>query len=130
MKLLSLAGVLSTASMLLMTWRGGEKVGEDQFGNRYYRSRKPGPSGVERRWVMYKDEPEASSVPPGWHAWLHRQVDALPDQSIEPFKRDWQKPYQPNPTMSAAAYMPPGHVLKGGHRDHATGDYEAWTPDA
>ena len=26
------------------------------------------------------------------------------------------------------AYRPAGHVLKGGRRNKATGDYEAWTP--
>ena len=129
MKLLSLAGVISTASMLLMTWRGGVKVGEDQFGNVYYKSRKPGPAGVERRWVMYKGEPEASSVPPGWHAWLHRQVDEVPEKSMQGFTRDWQKPYEPNQTLSTDAYRPPGHILSGGKRDKATGDYEAWTPE-
>ena len=129
MKILSLAGVLSSASMLFMTWRGGQKVGQDQFGNVYYCSRKPGPAGYERRWVMYKDAPEASSVPPGWHAWLHRQVDAVPDESIAPFHKGWQQEYQPNLTMSDLSYRPPGHALKGGKRDKATGDYEAWSPE-
>lgn len=128
MKLLSLAGVLSTASMLLMTWRGGVRVGEDQFGNVYYKSARPGPHGHERRWVMYKGDPEASTIPPGWHAWMHRQVDAPPAESLAGFAKDWQQPYQPNQTMTDAAYRPPGHPLKGGHRAHATGDYEAWTP--
>ncbi|MBV6632362.1 MAG: NADH:ubiquinone oxidoreductase subunit NDUFA12 [Alphaproteobacteria bacterium] len=129
MKLLSLAGVLSTASMLLMTWRGGQKVGEDEFGNRYYRSKTNGAHGMERRWVMYKGEPEASSVPPGWHAWLHRQVQDPPEESIKPFAKNWQQPHRPNPTLSDEAYRPPGHVLSGGKRDKATGDYEAWTPE-
>jgi hypothetical protein len=40
----------------LWTWRFGEQVGEDEFGNRYYRTRggKIDPTLLfERRWVIY-----------------------------------------------------------------------------
>src|SRR5512139_3226837 len=52
----------------------GEPVGEDEFGNRYYRTRGGKIDPVllmERRWVIYSGEAEASSVPPSWHGWLH-----------------------------------------------------------
>ena len=45
----------------------GEFVGEDEFGNRYYRTRggKIDPTlGFERRWVIYNGYTEASCVPP------------------------------------------------------------------
>jgi NADH:ubiquinone oxidoreductase subunit len=32
-------------------------------------------------------------------------------------------------TGTELAYRPPGHALAGNHRDKATGDYEAWTPE-
>ena len=38
------------------TWLYGEFVGEDEFGNRYYRTKdgKIDPAlGIERRWVVY-----------------------------------------------------------------------------
>ena len=38
------------------TWMYGEKVGEDEFGNRYYRTRGGKIDrglGFERRWVIY-----------------------------------------------------------------------------
>jgi len=35
----------------------------------------------------------------------------------------------PNLTGTAEAYRPPGHVLAGGQRDKATGDYEPWKPN-
>jgi NADH:ubiquinone oxidoreductase subunit len=41
---------------------------------------------------------------------------------------DWQTDHVPNMTGTANAYRPPGHVLKGGARDAATGDYEPWQP--
>jgi len=59
----------------------GEVVGDDEFGNRYYRTRggkiDPG-LGFERRWVIYNGVAEASTVPPSWHGWLHHTVDVPP----------------------------------------------------
>jgi NADH:ubiquinone oxidoreductase subunit len=54
----------------LWTWRFGELVGQDEFGNRYYRTRggEIDPTLLmERRWVIYNGEAEASSIPPSWH---------------------------------------------------------------
>ena len=84
----------------------GEAVGEDEFGNRYYRTRggKIDPTlGFERRWVIYNGYAEASSVPPSWHGWLHHTVDTPPTQeSYQP--RAWQKPHRPNMTGTPGAY--------------------------
>jgi len=67
-------------------------------------------------------------VPAEWHAWLHHTADQPPpDGGVA--KRPWQKAHLPNQTGTAAAYRPPGHVLKGGQRDRATGDYEPWVPE-
>jgi len=115
-----------TIGTLLFTWLRGEAVGTDAYGNRYYRSKKAASPRAERRWVLYKGEPEASKVPPQWHAWLHRTVDTVPSGN-EP-TRPWQKPHEPNLTGTAQAYRPPGHVFKGGQRAKATGDYEPWRP--
>lgn len=127
MGLLKLLGVLSPAHISFFTlFSKKTKVGEDPLGNTYYRA--PARKGYarERRWVIYKDTPEASAVPPEWHGWLHYQTDEIP--SGESFRRKWQKPHTPNRTGTTAAYRPPGHVLQGGQRQEATGDYEAWNP--
>ena len=63
-----------------------------------------------------------------WFGWLHHQSDRVPESGEESFRRLWQKPHNPNLTGTAQAYRPPGHLLKGGQRDKATGDYEAWRP--
>ncbi len=108
------------------TWRKGERVGEDEFGNVYYRTRgglKDPALGHERRWVIYNGEAEASSIPPGWNGWLHHTVDVAPSQeSYTP--REWQKPHRPNMTGTPGAYRPQGSVLAGGRRKPATGDYQ------
>ncbi|MAI61206.1 MAG: NADH:ubiquinone oxidoreductase subunit NDUFA12 [Micavibrio sp. TMED27] len=130
MGILSYLGAISPAHINLFTrTQKSELVGEDAMGNKYYRSSKPrAGSKRERRWVIYKGAPEASKVPPEWHGWLHHQTDAVPAEENESFRREWQKPHQPNMTGTNAAYRPPGHILEGGKRDKATGDYEAWTP--
>ncbi len=108
---------------------GREHVGSDEYGNRYYRGKpRKTPRGErERRFVVYAGEPEASAVPPEWHAWL-RHVTDTPPSPDNPLRRPWQRPHMPNPTGTEAAYRPPGHELEGGNRAAATGDYEAWTP--
>ena len=65
------------------TWLYGEFVGEDEFGNRYYRTRggKIDPTlGFERRWVIYNGYTEASTIPPSWHGWMHHTVDTPPTE--------------------------------------------------
>ncbi len=129
MGLLSLLGVLSPAHIGLTRILSGAKfVGSDSDGNRYYAA-KPRPGyRRDRRWVMYNGAPEASKLPPEWHGWMHHQTDVVPDAAAVSYRKSWQKPHQPNLTGTTGAYRPPGHVLSGGVRAPATGDYEAWTP--
>lgn len=102
------------------TWRKGEFVGEDEFGNRYYRER-----NGNRRWVVYNGLVEASAIPPGWHGWIHHRVDAPPG----PYQpRDWEKPHEPNLTGTAMAYRPKGSILGAAERPKSDGEYEAWRP--
>jgi NADH:ubiquinone oxidoreductase subunit len=114
----------------LWTARYGESVGEDEFGNRYYRTKggKIDPVlGFERRWVIYNGIAEASTVPPSWHGWLHHTVDTPPvDEKVTP--RSWWKPHRPNLTGTPAAHRPTGSTLAQGRRPKATGDYRAWKP--
>lgn len=112
------------------TWRFGELVGHDEFGNAYYRTAggKLDPAlGWERRWVIYAGESDGSATPPGWYGWLHHTTDVPPTKSdYKP--REWEAPYHPNMTGTPLAYRPPGSTLASVKRPPATGDYEAWTP--
>ena len=109
------------------TWRKGELVGQDEFGNTYYRAKNT-PLG-ERRWVIYNGYAEASAIPAGWHGWMHHTVDTPPsDENYAP--KEWQQPHRANPTGTANAYRPKGSTIGGGRRERTTGDYEAWTPGA
>jgi NADH:ubiquinone oxidoreductase subunit len=128
MGLLNFLGILSPAHIMVFNWLNARAhVGTDSLGNRYFRGNPRKGYQRERRWVMYNGEAEATRVPPEWHGWLHYQTDVIPADDTG-FRRPWQKPHQPNRTGTNAAYRPPGHVLEGGQRQKATGDYEAWTP--
>jgi NADH:ubiquinone oxidoreductase subunit len=108
------------------TWRYGNKVGQDEFGNTYYEGG-INSDGRTRRWVIYNGVSEASRIPPGWHGWIHHRVDVAPSQ--ETYKaRDWQKLHEPNLTGSPTAYRPKGSLAHGLRRPQVTGDYDAWTP--
>jgi len=121
----------ATLSTSLHTLFHGERVGEDQYGNVYYRRRggKIDPAlGFERRWVIYKGLAEGSNTPPGWYGWLHHTVDTPPTQeSYTP--KEWELPHQENLTGTTRAYRPPGSLLSVGKRAAADGDYGAWRPE-
>ena len=103
-----------------------KKVGEDEFGNKYYISKVCDADGKYRRSVIYKGLHEPSKVPPMWHAWLHYITDDIP--KIKKYK--WQKKYVPNLTGTKRAYMPPGLPASGEDKRHKiSGDYEAWKPN-
>lgn len=114
------------------TWRFGERVGEDEFGNVYYQTSggKIDPAlGIVRRWVIYKGEADASKIPAGWHGWMHHRTDVPPSkESYQP--REWQAPHVPNMTGTPQAWRPAGSTLGADARPPATGDYQPWTPGA
>jgi len=123
----------ATIGTALFSSLNGEHVGTDAQGNKYYRTKAKGSKGTsegrERRWVIYNGSNDASRVPAEWHGWLHGSYDALPESHL-PAPKIWEADYTPNPTGTVQAHRPQGALERGGQRARATGDYEAWTPDA
>ncbi|MBF9035661.1 NADH:ubiquinone oxidoreductase subunit NDUFA12 [Rhodobacterales bacterium HKCCE2091] len=111
----------TTIGTQIFTARNGVKVGEDEQGNVFYRSR----TG-DRRWVIYNGEAEASRVSPDWHGWLHHTWDEPPSDRPLAHK-EWEKPHLPNLTGTPAHYVPPGSILREEPRQMS--DYEAWRPE-
>ncbi|MFT6072929.1 MAG: NADH:ubiquinone oxidoreductase subunit [Dasania sp.] len=109
----------------LFTRRCGIQVGTDDVGNLYYVN-----ADKSRRWVIYPKYSEASSVPPDWHAWLHKMVDTPPSKQAF-VEKSWEKPHQDNATGTPDAYTPPASLSKTSDikRRKASGDYEAWKPN-
>ncbi|MBL1407103.1 MAG: NADH:ubiquinone oxidoreductase subunit NDUFA12 [Rhizobiales bacterium] len=111
----------STWGTRFYTWRKGDKVGEDEFGNIYYQ----GDGG--RRWVQYAGYADPTTIPAGWHGWMHHRVDTPPSEE-EYKRREWELGPKPNPTGSADAYFPKGSISNQESRPTVTGDYDAWRP--
>ena len=43
----------------------GKLVGSDEFGNKYYKSKKG------KRWVIYSNNVEATKISSDWYLWMH-----------------------------------------------------------
>jgi NADH:ubiquinone oxidoreductase subunit len=118
-----------TLNTRFYTARHGENVGQDEFGNTYYRAPSAIPDSIpERRWVIYSGYSEASQVGPGWHGWLHHRVDTPPSQDKYQ-AQEWEQPHQPNLTGSSGAYRPPGSIAAGGKPKPTAPHYQAWKPE-
>lgn len=110
----------NTVNTKFFTWRKGSKVGEDEFGNIYYEGGMH-KDGYPRRWVIYKNYTDASSIPSGWHGWIHHRTDIAPVNEVyTPYA--WEKPHLINFTGTKYAYMP--------KKTHKVGcDYLSWEPN-
>ena len=88
-----------TLGTRLQTLFFGKIVGQDKFGNKYYQSRNG------RRWVIYKNEVDASTIPNEWYSWIHFTSNKIENNhSLEKFH--WQKQHLPNQTGTKNAYHP------------------------
>ncbi len=96
-------------------------VGEDQYGNKYYKRKKS-----DERYVIFNGKVEASKIPPMWHAWLHKITNKPPLKRKKIY--DWQKEHLPNLTGTAFAIKPKGSLLEKGLRQESSADYEPWIP--
>ncbi len=101
---------ISQLGTLLATLFGGVYVGRDSFGNRYFKSRFKSQKGKEKRWVLYADAPEPTTIPSQWFGWIHFMCDLpLPHEGQKSYQ--WIKPHQPNLTGTDAAYLPEDHIF-------------------
>lgn len=89
-----------TFGTFLQTLFYGERVGEDNFGNKYYKN-----SDDSKRWVIYNGPVDASAIPPEWHSWLHKIIKTTPEKvNFNNYK--WQKSHKKNLTGTSQAYNP------------------------
>ena len=77
----------------------GIYVGNDDFGNKYYKNKK------NERWVIYSNNIEATKITSEWYLWMHHTVDKIPD-SKNKRKYDWQKQHEENKTGTNKSYKP------------------------
>ena len=112
----------------IYTWLNGNLVGEGNKGNKYFCNSKDFKDVKAKRWVMFKDEIEASNIPPHWHAWLHKSIKDPPINYSPKYK--WQKDHEPNKTGTSEAYFPSSHPLsKNYDPEKKQEEYKSWTPN-
>ena len=88
-----------TIGTKIETFFFGTLVGQDDFGNKYYKNK----SG--KRWVIYKDEVDASKIPNEWYSWMHFTNNKI-ENTHELKKYNWQKPHKSNQTGTKYSYHP------------------------
>ena len=106
-----------TIGTYIFTAKNGIYVGSDNFGNKYFKSKKD-----ERRWVIYSRENDASCVSPNWHGWLHRTIDKIPSSSA--ITGEKMHELHKNMTGTADAY----HPNKFGKPINR--EYTSWEPES
>ena len=105
-----------TIGTFVYTLFTGKFVGNDEFGNKYYTNKK------KKRWVIYKNEVEASKIPPEWHSWIHFLTHEIPSQDMQKFL--WQKKHVENLTGTNKAYRPEGSLVSKLKKNNKK--YETW----
>ena len=89
-------------------------MGKDQFGNKYYKSKK------NERWVIYSNSIEATKITSHWYLWMHHTIDKIPEEKNKN-KFSWQKNHLENQTGSINSYKP--IKIK---KDNTEKKYETW----
>ena len=87
-----------TFGTFLKTLLFGKFVGEDELGNKYYKSKN------DERWVVYSSNIDASKITSDWYLWMHHTIDKIPSKNEK--KYIWQKKHLDNQTGSKNAYKP------------------------
>ena len=72
-----------TFGTFLKTLFYGKFVGSDDYGNKYYKSKK------DDRWVVYANNIEATKITSDWFLWMHHTIDKIPESKEK--KHSWQK---------------------------------------
>jgi NADH dehydrogenase len=105
-----------TIGTFIYTFFTGKFAGKDQFDNKYYYNSKG------KRWVIYKNKVESSTIPAEWHMWIHFLKNEKPLDSLNKFK--WQKKHEENLTGTTKAYKPDG--LLSSNDKKSVKKYEVW----
>ena len=105
-----------TVGTFIYTLLTGKFIGNDQFGNKYYANSKG------KRWMIYKNNIEASKIPPEWYLWIHNLSVNKPPDKINSFS--WQKKYEENLTGTERAHKPEGSLATDLKKNMKK--YETW----
>tara|TARA_B110000261_G_C12810590_1_gene248159 strand:+ start:155 stop:508 length:354 start_codon:yes stop_codon:yes gene_type:complete len=110
--------MLNNIGTLLSTKMFGRNIGKDDFNNTYYVSRN---KKIKKRWVIYFQNNDASSIPPEWQAWLTYTSDELPNNNTLKYK--WQIAHKANLTGLSNLYYKSNKPLEKDNKF-----YSSWIP--
>ncbi len=102
-----------TFGTFLKTLFFGRYVGSDEYGNKYYKSKK------NERWVIYSKNIEATKITSDWFLWIHHTIDKIPNNQDK--KYIWQKKHLENQTGTENSFKPV--KIK---KDNLKKKYETW----
>mgnify|MGYP006441516543 FL=1 len=88
-----------TFGTFLKTLFYGTYVGKDEFGNKYYKSKK------NERWVIYNSNIEATKITSDWYLWMHHTIDKFPNDNQKKMYL-WQKKHLANQTGTNNRHRP------------------------
>ena len=106
-----------TLGTFLYTIVFGKLIGQDEFGNKYYQSKRG------KRWVIYNGEINASKITSDWFSWIHHTTNTVPNNNQQK-KYSWQKPHKDNKTGTKESYRP--NKISKNTKDFKK--YENWNP--
>ena len=87
-----------TFGTFLKTLFYGIYVGQDDSGNKYYKSK------INERWVVYSNNIEATKINSDWYLWIHHTIDKAPSKNELEKKYLWQKDHVENQTGTNNSY--------------------------
>jgi NADH:ubiquinone oxidoreductase subunit len=105
------------------------RIGDDQFGNRYYEIKKKNKNGKNERFVVYKIWEEPSILPTEWYMWLHHMTARSPFQHSttldEHRSKTFLKDHLPNATGTIYAEH---YIQKYKNELKQSSQYTPWIP--
>ena len=102
---------------VLKSWLTREFVGQDTFGNKYYRHK----NDAKKRWVHYKGCHDATKIPPQWHSWMHHNSPIPLSENLAPH---YKKMSYPNLTGTGFKHTPKDTTIAAKKK----AGYTAWKP--
>lgn len=100
-------------------------IGKDENHNIYMESKKADFFNRKKRYIIYNDWLKDSSIAPIWHAWLHHEIDGIPNTDAKIV--DNNRYYKLDKKQIEKSYL--SNIKKRTlNRQKVSADYIAWKP--
>mgnify|MGYP001223751063 CR=1 FL=1 len=116
--------IVNNLGTIIYSFFYGKKVGIDNFGNKYFVSKK----NPKKKWVLYKQKKDPTIIPVNWQIWLtayHENLEVPSDEKTE--KHIWEKERKQNLTGTINSYYPTEKI--SGKKNNINKKYSTWEPN-